>query len=660
VTVPVAPVITQGPKLERHRPMLRRLRRPAALLSLCWLGLLLVASVAPSLLTSQNPNGQNLSDSLQNPTGQHLLGTDKLGHDLLSQLIYGTRSVILATLVAGFVALAIGVPLGLIAGYVRGHTEAVISRFADGLMSLPTIIILLAVAGILGNNLTLVMAFLGVILSAGFIRLVRTSTHAIRAELFVDSARVQGVSTTRIVSRHILPNIISPVIVQLTFGLGIGILAVAGLSFLGLGPPPPATTWGSMVFAATQNLSVAPWQLVPSGVAIALTVLAFNFLGDAVTDRLPVPRRRALAHGQKGAIQSEEQPRPDHGATRETEIEVGEVDAADPAESPGLLEVRGLTVTFVTRTGESLLVVDNVSFRIAPGEAVALVGESGCGKTVTSRAILGMLPSGGEISRGQIVFDGRDVTSLSEPQWAKVRGSQIAYVAQEPLVALDPCFSVGKLLVEALRRHRNLSRTEARREATGLLGRVGIQQPESVFNRFAHQLSGGMAQRVAIALALTGSPRLLIADEPTSALDVTVQAELLDLLRSLQEETGMAVLLISHDFGVVADFCTSAVVMYAGQVVEEAPAVELFRAPAHPYTNLLLSATPHGACRDRELPAIEGVAPPPGQWPVGCHFAPRCPRAETACSSGPVPLTTPAEARRSRCLFSLTELEGRR
>jgi peptide/nickel transport system permease protein len=582
---------------------------------------------------------------LSHPTVQHWLGTDKLGRDLLAQLIYGTRSVIVATLVAGAVAIVIGVPLGLIAGYSSGWPEVVISRIADGLMALPVIIVLLAVAGILGNNLTLAMAVLGVILSAGFIRLVRTSTQAIRSELFVDAARAQGVSPVRIVTRHVLPNILSPVIVQLSFGLGVGILAVAGLSFLGLGPAPPAPTWGSMVFQATQNLSVAPWQLIPSGVAIMLTVLAFNFIGDAIIDR---PRARVRRKPRVAISAATTADRALHAAV------------ADDRVRAGLLVVEGLTVAFATPASQPLVVLDNVSFAVGPGEAVALVGESGCGKTMTSRAVVGMLPAGGVISAGQVHFDGNDVTALSESQWSRVRGCEIAYVAQDPLVALDPCFSVRSLLVEALRRHGMKSRSAARVAAAELLARVGIPEPESVLSRFAHQLSGGMAQRVAIALALTGSPKLLIADEPTSALDVTVQAELLDLLRSLQQDMGMAVLLVSHDFGVVADFCSRAVVMYAGQVVEDSPALELFRAPAHPYTERLLSATPHNASRETELPTIEGMVPPPGLWPTGCHFAPRCPRAEAACTLGPIPLAAPTVERSSRCLFALQELEAQR
>lgn len=653
MTVVVAPALTPKSAGRTPRHIARRLRQPSTVLGLVWLALLVIAGLTPSLLSSQDPLAQDLSSSLQQPSSQHLLGTDKLGRDLLTRLIHGTGSVLLASIVAGLVAIAIGVPLGLWAGYARGRVDFFISRLADGLLSLPSIIILLAVAGILGNNLTLAMAVFGIMLSAGFIRLVRASTQGVRSELFIDAARVQGSSATRIVTRHILPNVITPVIVQLTFGLGIGILAVAGLSFLGLGPPPPAPTWGSMVLEATQNLSIDPWQMVPSGLAIIFTVLSFNFLGDALTDR---PEPAGSARPRRAGRSDEAKT-----VTSATTAPLGTAVAASAlyvggSPTPPLLVVDALTVTFPGQGGP-VTVLDNVSLTVRPGEAVALVGESGCGKTVTSRAVLGMLAAGGTIASGNICLDGRDVTALSEKQWTAVRGAQIAYIAQEPLVALDPSFTVASLLMEALRRHRKISRSQARGDAAALLDRVGIPEPESVLKRFAHQLSGGMAQRVAIALALTGAPKILIADEPTTALDVTVQAEILDLLRSLREETEMAVLLVTHDFGVVAEFCSRAIVMYAGQVVEEAPIAELFAAPAHPYTGRLLLATTHAADRSRELPTIEGLVPPPGKWPIGCHFAPRCPRMEEECTQTPIPLAVRAPSRTSRCLFSDQELQ---
>jgi len=643
VTAVIAPVAAAPIQVVRRRPQIwRRLRQPSVILGVLWIVILICMSLAPGLVSPQDPYAQDLNQGLEGPSSAHWLGTDQLGRDLFSRLIHGTGSVLLASVVAIAVALVIGVPLGLMAGYSRGRLDVVISRIADGLFSLPAIIVVLAAASLLGNNLTLAMAVFGVIISAGFIRLVRATTKGISSELFVDAGRVQGLSSTRIATRHILPNILTPVIVQSTLGLGLGVLAVAGLSFLGLGPPPPEPTWGGMVTDATRLLSTSPWQMVPPGLIIILTVLSLNFVGDALTDRPAVARhpRRRRSHSV---------PEP---TARETETGV---------ENPqSLLAVEGLTVTSVSPADETVDLVSDVTFEIRPGEAVALVGESGCGKTVTARAVLGMLASGATISAGHVLLDGDDVAYLSESKWTRIRGSQIAYIAQEPLVALDPCYSVQSLVTEALRRHNDLTRAQARRRGIDLLARVGLPDPESMMKRFAHQLSGGTAQRVAIALALSGSPKLLIADEPTTALDVTVQAEILDLLRTLQAETGMAVLLVTHDFGVVADFCSRAVVMYAGQVIEQAPVDELFRAPSHPYTELLLAATPHDADRDTELPTIEGVVPPPGHRPTGCHFAPRCPRAEDVCTHGPVTLRSPAPEHESRCVFALDEHDKER
>jgi peptide/nickel transport system permease protein len=641
---PTAELTTESRSRDRS-DLLRRLRRPTAVLALLWIGILVIASATPALLAPHDPLTQDLSAGLQHPSWDHWLGTDRLGRDLLARVVFGTGPVLLATVTAVGVAMLIGLPLGLIAGYSSGRWDTAISRVADGLFSLPAIIIVLAAASLLGNNLTLAMAVFGVIVSAGFIRLVRASTKAVRSELFIDVGRVQGLSGPRIAVRHILPNILTPVIVQATLALGLGCLAVAGLTFLGLGPAPPTPTWGGMVSDGTQMLTVEPWQMVPPGLVIVLSVLSFNFLGDALVDRsVPTrpPRRPAVKKRSAKAA-----------ADRTTGTVIA-TDGTSPAAAAPLLELSGLTVTATGPAGE-LELLREVYLTVGAGEAVALVGESGCGKSVTSRAVLGMLTAGARISAGQVLLAGRDVAQLSERQWTSIRGSQIAYVAQDPLVALDPCFSVQSLLVEALRQHRPLSRAEAREEAISLLSRVGIPNPESMLKGFPHQLSGGTAQRVAIALALTGSPRLLIADEPTTALDVTVQAEILDLLRGLQAETGMAVLLVTHDFGVVADFCSRAVVMYAGEVIEQAPVTELFDRPTHPYTRLLLAATPHGVDRDAKLPTIPGVVPAPGQWPSGCHFASRCPRAMPACTNQTIDLTSLAPGRLSRCLFAAEE-----
>ncbi|MFI6588320.1 ABC transporter ATP-binding protein [Embleya sp. NPDC050493] len=298
-----------------------------------------------------------------------------------------------------------------------------------------------------------------------------------------------------------------------------------------------------------------------------------------------------------------------------------------------------------------LPVVHDLGLDVMLGETVGLVGESGCGNSVTSLGILGMVPGGGRVRAGSVVFDGVELVRRPA-ELACVRGTGIAYVSQEPMVALDPTFPVGRQLGEAVRRHRRCDRPAARRRVRELLELVNLPTPDAVARRYPHQLSGGMAQRVAIAPALAGEPRLLIADEPTTALDVTVQAEILDLLRALQDRTGMAVLIVTHYWGVVADLCRRAVVMYAGWVVEQALVEPMFDLPLHPYTAGPMAADPHHAGAGGTLFTIAGTVPPPGDRPHGCGFAPRCPRVTDACTRAPVALAEPEPARWRRCIHA--------
>jgi peptide/nickel transport system permease protein len=314
-----------------------------------------------------------------------------------------------------------------------------------------------------------------------------------------------------------------------------------------------------------------------------------------------------------------------------------------------LLEVEGLSVAFPGRDSPQV-VVDGVDLGLRAGETLALVGESGSGKTITALAIMGLLPPGGSILAGHVRYMGREMVGLGEPELARIRGTQIALISQEPTTALDPSFTVGSLIREPLRRHQSLDRATAGRRALELLELVGIPRAPKVARSYPHELSGGMAQRVAIAIALAGRPRLLIADEPTTALDVTVQAEILDLLRDLQAQTGVALLLVTHDWGVVADVATRVAVMYAGQIVEQAPAGPVFGKPLHPYSSALLKSTPRNARPGEALPTIPGSVPLPSEWPMGCRFQNRCPYATEACTAGPVPLMAPVPGRLSRCV----------
>jgi oligopeptide/dipeptide ABC transporter ATP-binding protein len=319
-----------------------------------------------------------------------------------------------------------------------------------------------------------------------------------------------------------------------------------------------------------------------------------------------------------------------------------------------LLAVRGLRTVFAAGQRE-LVAVDDVSFSVAEREVLAVVGESGSGKSVTALSIMGLLPQpGARVAAGTVHFDGRDLLTLEERAMRRIRGKGIGMVFQEPMTALHPLFTIGNQLMETIRAHERLSVRATRERAIDMLGRVGIAAAGRRFDDYPHQLSGGMRQRVMIAIALACHPRLLIADEPTTALDVTIQSQILDLLLSLRDELGMALIIVTHNMGVVAEIADRALVMYAGRIVEEAAVEDLFDRPAHPYTRGLLASMPTLDDARRRLQAIPGLPPDPSSLPPGCRFAPRCAWQVAACASagtGPALVAASAAAgHRAACL----------
>lgn len=309
-----------------------------------------------------------------------------------------------------------------------------------------------------------------------------------------------------------------------------------------------------------------------------------------------------------------------------------------------LLDLQNLSIRFGPTT-----VVDGVDLSIEAGETLALVGESGCGKSVTALSVLRLLPASGRITEGKVVFENQDLTALSEDQLDDLRGGAISVIWQDPLAALNPLLPVGVPIIEVLMRHKNLSKIAARQFAIETLRRVGIPQPEKRVDDYPHQMSGGQRQRVMIAAAIACQPKLLIADEPTTALDVSVQAQILELLRELSGATKTAMLLITHDLGVVAQVAQRVAVMYAGQIVETGTVAEIFARPQHPYTQGLLLATPRLDSDAMPLP-IPGVVPPPGRWPEGCRFKTRCPLKQQICDA--MPDLTNHTAQPARCHFA--------
>ncbi len=346
------------------------------------------------------------------------------------------------------------------------------------------------------------------------------------------------------------------------------------------------------------------------------------------------------------------------GATIELGADAREArNAGATSSADALLAVRGLTISFHTDHGE-VPVTRNIGFSIAPGERLGVVGESGCGKSVTGLSLLRLLPASTSRISGEVMFQGRNLLSLPERQMRPIRGREIAMIFQEPMSALDPVFTVGHQIAEAYLSHFAVSRAEAQERAIDALDQVGIALPKRRYHEYPHQLSGGMRQRVMIAMALICSPKLLIADEPTTALDVTVQAQILKLLRDVSERTGTALLFITHDLGVVAEICTRMLTMYAGEVVEDAPVDEVLWRPRHPYTSGLLRSLPRLTERRAALPSIPGRVPQPNAMPAGCRFLPRCPHSIPGCETEQRMQAMPGGTHSVRC-WRADELELR-
>ncbi|MFJ8113949.1 dipeptide/oligopeptide/nickel ABC transporter permease/ATP-binding protein [Streptomyces sp. NPDC096132] len=619
-------------------------RKRAALVSACYLLLVLLITLLAGPLAPYDPEEQDLTAALAGPSGAHWLGTGELGRDVLSRLMHGGQITLLGVVITLTVYLTIGVPAGMVAGYRGGWFDRFVLKSADLVSAVPVIIVLLVVLSVFTNDESAAMAANGLLGAPLLARVVRSATLGVKEELYVRAAVAGGIRDAVIIRRHVLPRVTGVVLVQASVYGAYAVLLETGLGFLGLGTT--RASWGNMIAEASKNIGTDPWLLVPSGAMIISFILALGLLSDGLRDLLaeryappadrPPSRRRAAREALLKAPRAL-------------------TPVAEPAED-ALLSVRGLTVALPI-DGTPTDVIRDVSFDLRAGEVLGIVGESGCGKTVTATSLLGMLPAGGAITSGVIRFEGADLAHADAEVLRRVRGRRIGWISQDPLSSLDPSFTAGAQVAEAVRIHTGCTRKEARQRALELFARVRLPDPARVAASHPHQLSGGMAQRVGIAAALAGDPALVIADEPTTALDVTVQAEILDLLRELRSG-GTAVVLITHDWGVLADLCDRAVVMYAGEVVEEAEVTALVTAPAHPYTAGLLGSDPHHAVPGEPLPAVEGAVPPPAQWPVGCHFQNRCPRVTDACREKPVVISYLTSLERSTRCIRPAELIG--
>lgn len=581
------------------------LRNPLTVGAFAVLVLLVLVAIFRDVLLPFPPNQVRLELTNAPPfETEYILGGDRYGRDILSRLIFSTRLALICALVVAFVAAFIGVIAGLLAGFFGKVADAISIGIFTVLLAVPTIIVLISLYTVLGTSTLVAMTVFGVLSSPSMFWMVRNMTRSVRDELYVDAARVSGLSNTRIISVHVLSAIRAPLILLMAGLASAGIAAQAGLEFLGLGNAGDAS-WGSMLTDAFANIYIAPVQLVWPALALGLFTGAFFLISFGVRDVVEGTYVSPSRRGQRRRIERLLGP----GAVEKTLGIVadpqhtgveGQPEESVTTDDP-LLVIEGLQVAYPRGANSVTTVVESVSLTVNQGEIVGVVGESGSGKTQTLFAALGLLPGAAMIARGSIRLEGTELLGTSPSQLRKMRGAHMGYIPQEPMANLDPTFTVGSQLVEGIRAHGEYTRVEARELALAMLERVGINDPLRTFKSYPHEISGGMAQRVLIAGAVATKPRMLFADEPTTALDVTVQAEVLDLIRDLQRENNMGVLIVTHNFGVVADLCDRVVVMRTGKIVEEGPTETVLSNPQHEYTKMLLAAVLDEAPSRREL-----------------------------------------------------------
>ena len=594
--------------------------------------------------------------SFMRPCAQHLLGTDQYGRDILSRLIYGARWSLTLGVASTLLSTVLGIIIGSISGYFGGKVDMVIMRITDIMQCIPGMLLTICISVALGSgivNTVIAMSIGGI---WGTARMLRGQILTVRKSEYVEAAKATNNRSIRTIIKYVLPNSIQQTIIGACMGIGGSISAISGLSFLGLGVQPPLPEWGAMLSDGRNYMRYYPNMLIAPCVMIAITILAISLFGDGLRDALD-PRMKDyttkfedIEKKQRALTDSEEPARPE--PQPRTPAEIG---------SDVLLSVNDLWVEYASNK-KIVNAVNGVSFEIRRGESLGVVGESGCGKSTIAKAILRILPdNGARIAGGEIWYNGKNLADLPETAMEEVRGARIAMIFQDPMTALNPVERILSQVSSVIRRHNpGMTKKQAEQQAIEMLRTVGI--PEDRARDYPHQFSGGMQQRVGVAIGLSCHPELLLADEPTTALDVTIQAQVLDLIRGLMEQRGTTLLLITHNLGIVADMCDNVAVVYGGEIVEYGSKREIFKNPAHPYTIALFGALP--SMNAERLKPIEGVMPDPSELPRGCKFHTRCPYAAEECRHGEVPAVALGGTHQCRCrridaVWTQTEKEAR-
>ena len=595
--------------------------------------IILTLSILAPILPLKEPNITNTADRFMVPfEGGHILGTDHLGRDLLSRLLWGTQLSLAVGFAAAFIAATFGSILGAIAGFYGQKTDNIIMRFIDMLMAFPYILLALAIVAALGPGLFNALIAVALVNIPFFARNIRGVTVTLANKEFIEAARLSGMSNLRILIVEIFPNLLPMIVIAMSTTVGWMILETAGLSFLGLGSQPPQADLGSMLGEARSALITNPHTSFVPGIMIFCIVIGINLFGDGVRDALD-PRLK------KGNLI---RPLP------QTIYEGGDT---QPQPSTKLLSVQNLSTQF--HVNQDVYQSSNdVSFEIQEGECLGLIGESGSGKSVTALSVTSLVASPpGVIKKGSVNYKNQNLLALPYEKLRSIRGNKISYIFQDPLTTLHPLHTIGDQLLEALQAHDSkLSASDSISKSKELLKSVQIPNPDNFWDVYPHQLSGGMRQRVCIAMALINDPELIIADEPTTALDVTVQAQILNILNSLRKKRKLSILFISHDFGVISQLCDRVIVMYAGSIVEEGPVKNIMQQAAHPYTSELIKCVPQLGNKEHALHSIPGNPPSLNQLPEGCVFANRCQYKQDQCLKGLVPVSS-KDNRSYKCFY---------
>ncbi|WMX48283.1 dipeptide/oligopeptide/nickel ABC transporter permease/ATP-binding protein [Streptomyces roseicoloratus] len=588
--------------------MRRLLRNPASLLGAALVALMVLLAIVGPPLWEDAATRMNPKEISQGASAAHLLGTDALGRDLLARTLVATRLTLGLAFLATLIGTLSGILLGTLPQILPQRAGRAVIAAVDLLVAFPTLLLAMFTAVVAGLGAHGAVLGIGVALAPTFARLTHTMTASVAGSDYIAAARMLRVPRHRILTRHVLPNIAEPLILNTAQAMGGALLGLSAMSFLGMGVQAPSYDWGRLLNEAFGHVYVTPSVVVAPALAVSLSGLGFMLLGDTFA--------KAAAH------------------TRETArkpVAPVVTPARDEPATDAVLEVRDLTVAFPG----GITPVRQVSLTVREGEILGLVGESGSGKSMTAAAIGQIVPYPGLVGSARLRLGGVDLDGLTDAKRRKLLGASLAMVFQDPTASLNPALRVGGQLAEVATLHGGATRTEARARAVERLDRVRIKHPADVAKRYPHELSGGMRQRAVIAMGLVNTPRLIIADEPTTALDVTVQREVLRVLREAVDETRAGALFISHDIAVVSELCDRIAVMYAGRIVEELPADALHLA-RHPYTRALVGSLPDmDTDRSGPLTTIPGRQPAPGDVGDGCAFADRCAFTTARCAIRP-------------------------